>query len=235
MNTEPTFESIRRGMLLRSIGVLIAPLMLMLAALACAGTPLSAVPVYTCPTAIPQPTATVLPGTAIPIPLPPPTPYQITPPQDFYVGDAIFIGVVGAPTRVRLRLQAVNSSVGQDQHGQAVGLHVWQLEVRNLGSQDYTVFPAVQMYLHALQSTNGLQNGVWSASQEAAEQAQVPFDGELYTLAPNMTRVFTLAAFSPNGQAAGFTFVLDPTVTSGSATLTWRNQNNPFCIGDVAD
>ena len=98
-------------MLLRSIYVLAAPVFMVFAALACAGTPqhLAGAPAYTCPTPVPLPTSTVLAGTPQPTPRPQPTPYVILPPADFFVGDAVFIGTSADENGVRFRLQGVGA------------------------------------------------------------------------------------------------------------------------------
>ena len=106
MNDELSLAQAQRTMLLRSIYLLVTPVMLVFAALAC-GTIVTDIASYTCPTAVPQATATTLAGTPPPTLLPPPTPYRITPPQDFYVGDTVFVGQPGAPLRLRFRLQNV--------------------------------------------------------------------------------------------------------------------------------
>jgi hypothetical protein len=81
-----------------AIYLLVSPVFMIFAALAC-GTIVTDLAHYTCPTAIPQPTSTVLPGTPEPTMMPPPTPFSITPPGDFYVGDAVFVGQQDAPLR----------------------------------------------------------------------------------------------------------------------------------------
>src|SRR5690606_5014496 len=103
MKNELSLAQVQRSMLLRSIYLLVTPVMLLFAVLAC-GTIVTDLPSYICPTAVPQATATTLPGTPIPTLPPPPPPYTIIPPQDFYVGDAVFVGQQGAPLRLRFRL-----------------------------------------------------------------------------------------------------------------------------------
>ena len=220
--------------------LLVVPVFLIFAALACAGTPLLDVPIYICPTNVPPtaaPVMTLPPGlpTAVPPPIPPPTPYIITPPQDFYLGDAVFVGVSGSPVRVRFRLQNVRAYPASPSDGQPRSVYAWQLEVKNVGAQDYEVFPALQMYLSTVSTASGDVNGAWGSSQAAADEAGLTIDNEVYTLTPGVTRVFRFAAYGPAGGARRFIFTLDPTVTEGSATITWVNQTNPYCSGDVAD
>ncbi len=220
--------------------VLLAPIMLLMAIIACAGTPLDGSPIYTCPTAIPATALpTVLPGTATPIPLPtlvPPTPYVIMPPQDFYLGDAVFVGTSNSENSVRFRLQSVSSyPASPDPDGTARRIYTWQLEVKNIGTADYEIFPSIQMFLSEISTASGNLSGTWFATREAAEEANIPFDADVYTLNSGQTRSFRFAAYAPAGQATRFTLQLDPTVTSGSGTINWANQNNPYCSGDISD
>ncbi len=233
-------ETMANEALWRWLYVLVAPTFMIFAVLACAGTPLAGLPIYTCPTSVP-PTAmpTVLPGTATPIPLPtlpPPTPYVIMPPLDFYVGDAVFVGETTAPDRVRFRLQNIMSyPASPDADGLVRRVYAWQLEVRNLGNQAYEIFPALQMYLSEITTGAGNQLGAWGSTQAAADEAGVSIDNDAYSLTPNETRTFRFAAFAPSGSASRFTFTLDPTITSGSGTINWTNQHNPYCLGDIAN
>ena len=152
-------------MLLRSIYVLVAPVMLVFAALAC-GTIVTDTASYTCPTAIPQPTSTVLAGTPEPTLAPPPTPYTLAPPQDFYVGDAVFVGQPGAPLRLRFRLQNV-----QVQPAGSDNLVTWRLEIRNLGSATYETVPVALMVITRITTANGDQTGIWRTSEAAMTAA----------------------------------------------------------------
>ena len=220
--------------------VMIAPIMMLMAIIACAGTPLAGSPIYTCPTAIPATALpTVLPGTATPIPLPtlvPPTPYVIMPPQDFYLGDAVFVGTSSSENGVRFRLQSASSyPASPDTDGTAQRIYTWQLEVKNIGTADYEIFPSTQMFLSEISAASGNLSGTWFATREAAEEANVPFDADVYTLNSGQTRSFRFAAYAPAGQAKRFTLQLDPTVTSGSGTINWANQNNPYCSGNISD
>lgn len=209
---------------------------MVLAVLACAGTPLIGTPVYTCPTPIPQPTATVLAGTPLPTPRPLPTPYFILAPADFFIGDAVFIGFSASENGVRFRLQNVAAQpVSPDEDGEPRSVYTWQLEVKNIGRADYEVFPSAQMFLSEIRTAYGNQTGVWPATQEAADEVGVGFDDDAYRLDTGETRIFRFAAFAPAGQAVRFTFQLDPTVSEGSGIVTWVNQHNPYCAGDIAD
>ncbi len=209
----------------------LAPITLFLMALAC-GTPISDVPVYACPTPTPMATASptpygtpLPPGWTPPLPTAYPTPYIITPPQDFYVGDAIFTGNAGASQRLRFRLQNV-----QIQEMANRNLVTWQLEIANLGTEVYETIPTALMLITRIFSVEGDEIGTWRTSESAMKAAG--FTDENYDpLHSGMTRVYRLAAYTPPGTIAQFTYLLD---LDGTNQITWRNGNNPFCSGDIA-
>ncbi len=216
----------QRSLLLRSIYLLVAPAMLLLAALAC-GTVVTDSPYYTCPTAAPQPTSTTLPGTPLPMLPPPPTPFTILPPQDFYVGDAIFVGQPGAPLRLRFRLTQVEIRLAPPLRDQPRQLVTWRLEIRNLGSRVYETVPPALMVITQV----GAQSGTWRTSEAAMNAAD--FTSEIYDpLAPGMTRTYRLAAYIPAGSVRQFAYLLD---ADSDNHITWVNAANPYCSGDVAD
>lgn len=224
-----SFEQLRRQMLLRSIYLLIAPVMLVFAALAC-GTIVTDTASYTCPTAVPQATATTLAGTPLPTLPPPPTPYTISPPQDFYVGDAVFVGQSGASLRLRFRLQNVRSQPAPPLGGSPRSLYTWQLEVRNLGSADYETVPVALMVITRINTASGEQTGTWNTSETAMTAAG--FTNENYDpLTPSSTRVYRLAAYAPARSVRQFAYLLDG---GGSNRITWVNAANPSCSGDVS-
>lgn len=217
--------SVRQTMLQWSIYALIAPVMLMLAALAC-GTVITQPAYYACPTAVPQPTATVLPGTPLPFPQMPPTPYTISPPQDFYLEDAVFVGSQGTPQRLRFRLQNV-----QVQPAGTQSLVMWQLEIRNVGSATYETIPSALMLITRITTANGEQTGTWRTSESAMNTAG--FTNENYDpLTSDSTRIYRLAAYIPSGSVSQFAYLLDG---DGGNRITWTNQINPYCVGDVGD
>lgn len=201
--------------------LLVSPaLMFGLVIAACATTPLLDVPVYTCPTPLPPVT-----GFLTPVPLPP-TPYIILPPRDFYRGDAVFVGARGSANRVRFRLQNVYTLPAA-----ARALYVWSLEIRNLGTVNYETVPIAQMALTRIHTPAGDVNGTWPPNDSAMRAAGIT--GEDYTpLPPNTTRLYRMAAYGPLGSPRQFRFVLEE--ASGNA-ITWINETNPFCYGDVAD
>jgi hypothetical protein len=230
MKNELSLAQVQRSMLLRSIYLLVAPVMLLFAALAC-GTLVTDTASYTCPTAVPQATATTLAGTPMPTLQPPPTPYSITPPQDFYVGDAVFVGQSGAPLRLRFRLQNIQTQPAPPLGGSPRNLVTWRLEIRNLGSATYETIPVALMVITRINTANGEQTGMWRTS-EAAMQA-TGFTSENYDPLPSgSTRTYRLAAYIPAGTVRQFAYLLDG---DGGNRITWVNTANPYCSGDVAD
>src|SRR5690606_28639976 len=155
---------------LRPIYLLVALIMLVFAALAC-GTIVTDTASYICPTRVPQATVTTLAGTPMPTLPPPPTPYTIMPPQNFYVGDAVFVGLSDAPLRLRFRLQNVQSQPAPPLGGSPRNLVTWRLEIRNLGSATYETIPVVLMVITRIHTTSGEQTGTWRTSEAAMTAA----------------------------------------------------------------
>lgn len=219
----------RRIMLLRSIGVLLSPLIMLMGLLAC-GTIVTETALYVCPTRLPPTTVpiTVGPGTPIVIPtlIPTSTPYRIFPPQDFYRGDAVFIGQPYAPLRLRFRLQSV-----QSQPAPPRALYVWSLEIKNLGTMAYETIPVAQAMITQIRTGSGDLEGSWLPTDKAMKAAG--FLEENYEpLLPGTTRVYRIAVYGPVGSVRRIAFRLDD---EGRNQITWINQANPFCVGDIAD
>ena len=195
---------------------------MLFAVLACAGTPLLDVPSVTCATPV-QPT--VLPGTPSPIP---PTPVVIT--DEFYIGDRVIVGNASSPLRVQFRLLNLQTyPTSPDANGNPRQIVNWRLRVKNIGTQDYEIFPALQMYVSEVDTAYGTQIGTWGASQIAGDLIRQTLDNDIYTLVPDQTRTFRLVAFAPSGTVRHLAFVLDPTTTETSDRITWQNQSNPTC------
>lgn len=213
----------------RSVVLLITPVILSLVLLAC-GTVVTELPRYTCPTDVPLPTSTTLMGTPLPTLRPFPTPYIILPPQDFYVGDAIFVGQPNASVFLQFRLQQVGSQATPPLGGQPRSLYTWQLEVRNLGQRPYETIPVALMTISRLSTPTGVQTGNWSPSETAMRAAG--FTHEIYDpVLPGTMRVYRLAAYAPAGQVRQLAYRLDG---EGHNRITWVNASNPTCSGDVA-
>src|SRR5512145_2565531 len=170
MKNELSLAQVRRSMLVRSIYLLVAPVMLLFALLAC-GTIVTDQASYTCPTPVPPATATTLAGTPIPTLRPLPTPYTITPPQDFYAGDAVFVGSAGAALRLRFQLQNVQTQSAPPLAGNPRNLVTWRLEIRNLGRAVYETVPVALMVITRIRTTTGDQTGLWRTSALAMQAA----------------------------------------------------------------
>lgn len=207
----------------QSIYLLISPIFMIFVMLACAGTPLLDVPSVTCATPI-QPT--VLPGTPAPIP---PTPVVIT--DDFYIGDSVIVGNTSSPLQVQFRLLDVNTNpTTSDVFGNPRQIVSWRLRVKNIGTQNYEIFPALQMFVSEVDTAYGTQSGTWGATQAAGDFIGQTVDNNIYNLTPDQTRTFRLVTFAPTGTVRRFAFVLYPTVTTDSdERIIWQNQQNPYC------
>lgn len=206
----------------QSIYLLFSPIFMLFAVLACAGTPLLDVPSVTCPTPV-QPT--VLLSTPAPIP---PTPMVIT--DEFYIGNNVVVGNASSPLRVQFRLLDVQTyPTTPDAYGNPRQIVSWRLRVKNIGTQDYEIFPALQMYVSEVDTAYGTQTGTWGATQAAGDLIGQTLDNDIYTLIPDQTRTFRLVAFAPAGTVRHFAFLLDPTVTDSSEQIIWQNQQNPYC------
>lgn len=205
----------------QSIYLLISPIFMVFAVLACAGTPLLDVPSVTCPTPV-QPT--VLPGTPAPIP---PTPMVIT--DEFYIGDNVIVANSSSPLQVRFRLLDVQTyPTAPDEYGNPRQIVSWRLRVKNIGTQDYEIFPALQMFVSEVDTAYVIKSGTWGATQAAGDLIGQTIDNNIYTLIPDQTRTFRLVAFVPTGTVLQFGFGLDPT-DDDSSTIIWSNQENPLC------
>jgi hypothetical protein len=208
----------------QSIYLIVSPIFMIFAMLACAGTPLLDVPSMTCATPI---QATVLPGTPAPIQ---PTPVVISAPDDFYIGDRVIVGNASSPLRVQFRLLDVNTDpTTPDAYSNPRQIVSWRLRVKNIGTQDYEIFSALQMFVSEVDTAYGTQTETWGATQAAGDLIGQTVDNDIYTLTPNQTRTFRLVAFAPAGTVKRFAFVLDPTVTDSNQKITWQNQQNPYC------
>lgn len=206
----------------QSIYLLVSPIFMLFAVLACAGTPLLDVPSVTCPTTV-QPT--VLPGTPAPIP---PTPVVIT--EEFYIGNHVIVGNPASPLRVQFQLLDVQTyPTTPDAYGNPRQIVNWRLRVKNIGTQDYEIFPALQMFVSEVETAYGTQTGTWGATQAAGDLIEQTVNNNIYSLTPNQTSNFQLVALAPAGIVREFAFVLDPTLTDSSEQITWHNQQNPYC------
>jgi hypothetical protein len=166
------------------------------------------------------------------------------PPQEFFTGDALYTGGFSSPANARLRLLNINfltASIGRD--GISRNIAQWQVEIKNMGSMPYDVFPAWQIYVSTVETMADEQNGIWGASRAAMTEAGLSNPLEAVTLSPGETRLFTLAAYIPAGNPIRFTFALDPTTRADNLTpplpgenlLVWTNETNTICTGDLSE
>jgi hypothetical protein len=87
------------------------------------------------------------------------------------------------------------------------------------------------MVISRITTANGDQTGIWRTSEAAMTGAG--FTNENYDpLLSGATRVYRLAAYIPSGNVRQFAYLLDG---DGGNRITWTNQSNPYCSGDVAD
>ncbi len=194
----------------------------------------------------PNPYPCCLPGPVYPTPVPTYTPYP-TPTlyvrtNDYFLGDPIY---TSGTLRVRFRVTRITgqSTTVTDLQGRPQNAYVWQIEIKNLGSVEYSVFPAGQMYVSQIvTSGGGTVDGVWGASLEAAKAAGVTTNYDPVGLQPGQTQTFTLAAFGPVGTAYRLSYAMDtsergsgPTQVPGTNIVSWVNAVNTVCEGNIQE
>lgn len=172
-------------------------------------------------------------------PYPTATPFVIRPPQAFYLADPVYTAGIASPARARLRLLTVQTLASP-----SGTVAYWELEVKNIGTSPYEVFPAAQMVISSVLTNDGDVQGVWGASRRAALDAGLPAGLEAVSLGAGQTHTFRLAAYIPDGVPQHFAFTLDPTTRPtppasdrmlGSNLLTWVNRHNPSCSAALAE
>ncbi|MBN2469632.1 MAG: hypothetical protein JXN59_02815 [Anaerolineae bacterium] len=200
------------------------------------------------PSLIPPPGGA--PGPVFPTPRPTytpwPTPTQYVRTNDYFVGDAIYTPVQPSGLRLRFRVMEIRDmpAAAPDGQGQPQSVVTWTLEVKNVGSVEYDLFPAGQMYVSTVTLPTGYDvDGVWGASIAAAEEAGFPPNYELADIQPGETKTFTLAAYTPRGTPRRISYVLDvtaraeglPTVVPGQNVVSWINEVNTICTGEIEE
>jgi hypothetical protein len=192
----------------------------------------------------PNPYPCCLPGPIYPTPVPTYTPYP-TPTlyvrtNDYFVGDPIY---TSGTLRVRFRMTQITaqSTAVLDVQGRPQNVYIWQLEIKNVGSIEYSVFPAGQMYISQIVTPGGgTVEGVWGASIRAAQAAGVTTNYDPVGLTPGQTQTFTLAAFGPVGTVYRLSYAMDssergsgPTQVPGTNIVSWINAVNTICQGEI--
>jgi hypothetical protein len=166
--------------------------------------------------------------------------------NDYFVGDAIYTSEQPSGLRLRFRVTNIRDvpAAEPDEDGQLQSIYLWTIEIRNVGSVEYDVFPAAQMYVSTITLFGGSDlEGVWGASLAAAEEAGLTPNYEATDIQPDETKTFTLAAYGPRGTAHRISYALDtsardglnPTVVPGRNIVSWINEINTICTGDIAE
>lgn len=198
-------------------------------------------PFYTNPN--PPPCCLPLPIYPTPVPTytPYPTPTLYVRTNDYFVGDPVY--AITATLRLKFRVTAVQSlPAPPDTHGNPRSVYVWRLEVKNIGTLEYNLFPAAQMYVsEVITPTGGTMQGVWGPSLDAARAAGISPTYDPAALRPGQTMLFSLAAFGPQGTAYRISYALDlttrggPTQVPGTNIVSWLNRPNTDCIGEIQE
>jgi hypothetical protein len=199
---------------------------------------------------VPYPPPGGAPGSLTPTPRPTytpwPTPTQYARTNDYFVGDAIYTPEQSSGLRVRFRVTDIwgTNSIEPDDDGQPQSIFVWELEVKNVGSVEYDLFPAGQMYISTITLPGGVEvEGVWGASMDAAKEAGFAPQYDMADIQPDEAKTFTLAAYGPRGTARRVSYVLDvtargdgvPTVVPGQNVVSWLNEVNTICTGEIEE
>jgi hypothetical protein len=166
--------------------------------------------------------------------------------NDYFVGDAIYTGEQPSGLRLHFRVTDIRGmdAVEPDADGQPRSIFVWDLEVTNVGSVEYDLFPAGQMYVSTVTLPGGVEvEGVWGASTGAALEAGFTPQYDMTDIQPGETKTFTLAAYGPRGTARRIAYVLDvtarqggiPTIVPGQNIVSWINEVNTICTGEIEE
>lgn len=183
-------------------------------------------------------------------PYPTPTPYVRK--NDYFLGDPVYN--YSGQLKIRFTLLDVrrqrSTKVGPG--GQPRHIYLWTFEVKNRAdsSVEYDFFPAAQTYLSdILLPGGGSVQGVWGPSQAAADEAGISHSNyQVFALQPGQSQTFTVAAYGPVGTVYRISYVLDstrratpgqsgaaPTQVPGRNTVSWLNQVNTVCTGNIAE
>lgn len=187
-------------------------------------------------------------------PYPSPTPYIRN--NDYFLGDAIYTAPEEARLRVRFRLISIEVSSGAvptpDPRKPApypMALYVWTFKIKNTGSQPFTFFPPAQSFIAAVMLPGGAAlEGAWQPSYQAAEAAGIGLEGyDAFTLRQNQETTVSLAAYAPQASVYRVSWAMDATqrstavpgqptaVVSGSNIVSWLNQDNTICRGEIQE
>ncbi len=194
----------------------------------------------------PNPYPCCLPGPIYPTPVPTYTPYP-TPTlyvrtNDYFIGDPVY---AAGSLKVRFRVTQITaqSTTVPDPQGNPQNVYIWQLEVKNIGSIEYSIFPAAQMYISQIVTPGGgTMDGVWGPSIRAAQAAGITTNYDPVGLQPGETQTFTLVAFGPVGTVYRLSYAMDssergsgPTQVPGTNIVSWINAVNTICKGEIQE
>ncbi|MCI0713742.1 MAG: hypothetical protein L0154_26525 [Chloroflexi bacterium] len=178
-------------------------------------------------------------------PYPTPTPYVRT--NDYFVGDIVYTDESPSGLQLGFRMLNIRSEPlppvpGSDPQA----LHIWTIEISNIGDIPYTLFPPAQMYVSVVQDGATETSGVWGPSLAAAQAADLDFNymtWDFQEILPGQEITLTLAAFGPPGTAYKVSYALDgsqrgddplaPTIVPGTNIVSWINAVNTICQGEI--
>jgi hypothetical protein len=162
--------------------------------------------------------------------------------NDYFVGDPVY--ALTANQRIKFRVLEVQSlAAPPDAQGRLRSVYAWRLEVKNIGTAEYDLFPAAQMYVSEVMATpSGTLQGVWGPSLDAASIAGLTPTYDPAALMPGQTLTFSFAAFGPQGTAYRISYALDlttrgngPTQVPGANIVSWLNRVNTECTGEIQE
>jgi hypothetical protein len=194
----------------------------------------------------PNPYPCCLAGPVYPTPVPTftpyPTPTEYVRTNDYFLGDPVY---TSGALLVRFRVTQVTGQAiaVTDRQGNPQNVYTWQLEIKNIGSVEYSAFPAAQMYISQIIAPDSSTiDGLWGASIEAAKAIGIVTNYDPVGLTPGQTQIFTLAAFGPIGTAYRLSYAMDssqrgsgPTQVPGTNIVTWLNAVNTVCEGNIQE
>ena len=189
--------------------------------------------------------------TAVPTytPYPTPTPYVLE--NDYFIGDIVYSNAQASGLRVGFRLLDITTidTSTLSETGEPQAIHIWTLQITNVGDIAYSLFPPAQSYVAVVRGAGGDVSGVWGPSLTAAEEAGLSFTDMTWDpqdIPPGATETFVLAAYGPRGVVQKINYAMDatqrdagagtpnPTTVPGSNIVSWVNAINTDCSGDIA-
>lgn len=170
-------------------------------------------------------------------PWPTPTPHTVT--GGFHLGADVYAGGFESTVVVRLRIDdlRINPINTEEQ------VVIWTIEIENIGNVDYFAIPGLQIFVAAVTTITGSENGQWWASEESARAADIVLDPDaldILEVNPGDYYRFILTAFTPVGDPTRFGWILDPASDGrdgdmiGGNVAYWVTDTDPTCNGNIA-